>query len=51
MDDSFRCPCKIILGDQHGLNTLKYQPTKIAAIEGHWENKGMSGSFGVIRAS
>ena len=22
----------------HGLNTLKHQPAKIAAIEGHWEN-------------
>ena len=32
-------PLQIVLGDQHGLNTLKYQPTKIAAIEGHWENK------------
>ncbi len=25
-------------GDMHGLNTLKHQPAKIAAIEGHWEN-------------
>ncbi|HAT8881728.1 cytochrome ubiquinol oxidase subunit I [Legionella pneumophila] len=32
-------PMQIFLGDQHGLNTLKYQPAKIAAIEGHWENK------------
>lgn len=32
-------PLQIFLGDQHGLNTLKYQPAKIAAIEGHWENK------------
>ena len=32
-------PVQIFLGDQHGLNTLKYQPAKIAAIEGHWENK------------
>jgi cytochrome d ubiquinol oxidase subunit I len=31
-------PVQIFLGDQHGLNTLKYQPAKIAAIEGHWEN-------------
>ncbi len=31
-------PVQIFLGDQHGLNTLKYQPVKIAAIEGHWEN-------------
>jgi cytochrome d ubiquinol oxidase subunit I len=32
-------PVQIELGDLHGLNTLKYQPAKIAAIEGHWENK------------
>ncbi|TAL77830.1 MAG: cytochrome ubiquinol oxidase subunit I [Burkholderiaceae bacterium] len=32
-------PAQAIIGDQHGLNTLKYQPAKIAAIEGHWENK------------
>jgi cytochrome bd ubiquinol oxidase subunit I len=29
-------PIQIEAGDQHGLNTLKYQPAKIAAIEGHW---------------
>jgi cytochrome d ubiquinol oxidase subunit I len=32
-------PIQIEAGDQHGLNTLKYQPAKIAAIEGHWRNK------------
>lgn len=32
-------PLQIFLGDQHGLNTLKYQPAKIAAIEAHWDNK------------
>jgi len=32
-------PIQALLGDAHGLNTLKYQPAKIAAIEGHWENK------------
>lgn len=31
-------PIQIIVGDQHGLNTLEYQPAKIAAVEGHWEN-------------
>jgi cytochrome bd ubiquinol oxidase subunit I len=29
-------PIQILAGDQQGLNTLKYQPAKIAAIEGHW---------------
>jgi cytochrome d ubiquinol oxidase subunit I len=29
-------PIQIEAGDQHGLNTLKYQPAKIAAIECHW---------------
>lgn len=36
---TFAAPLQLFLGDQHGLNTLKYQPAKIAAIEGHWENK------------
>ncbi len=29
-------PLQIVLGDVHGLNTLKYQPAKLAAIEAHW---------------
>lgn len=29
-------PLQIVLGDLHGLNTLKYQPAKLAAIEAHW---------------
>ncbi len=32
-------PVQAIVGDMHGLNTLEHQPAKIAAIEGHWENK------------
>ncbi len=28
-----------VVGDMHGLNTLEHQPAKIAAIEGHWENR------------
>ncbi len=30
-------PLQIVLGDFHGLNTLGYQPTKLAAIEARWE--------------
>ena len=33
-------PLQIAIGDALGLNSLKYQPAKIAALEGHWENKG-----------
>jgi cytochrome d ubiquinol oxidase subunit I len=33
-------PIQALLGDAHGLNTLQYQPAKIAALEGHWENRG-----------
>jgi cytochrome d ubiquinol oxidase subunit I len=29
-------PLQIFLGDLQGLNTLKYQPAKLAAIEAHW---------------
>ena len=32
-------PVQAVIGDFHGLNTLKHQPAKIAALEGHWENK------------
>ncbi|EKO4004829.1 cytochrome ubiquinol oxidase subunit I [Vibrio fluvialis] len=32
-------PLQALVGDAHGLNTLEHQPAKIAAIEGHWENK------------
>jgi cytochrome d ubiquinol oxidase subunit I len=30
-------PLQLFIGDQHGLNTLKYQPMKIAAVEAHWD--------------
>jgi cytochrome d ubiquinol oxidase subunit I len=30
-------PIQVFIGDQHGLNTLEYQPAKIAAMEGLWE--------------
>jgi cytochrome d ubiquinol oxidase subunit I len=29
-------PIQVVAGDLHGLNTLKYQPAKIAALEGHF---------------
>ncbi|MBD8362390.1 cytochrome ubiquinol oxidase subunit I [Klebsiella pneumoniae] len=32
-------PIQAVVGDMHGLNTLEHQPAKIAAIEGHWENR------------
>ncbi len=32
-------PLQIVLGDMHGLNTVHYQPAKIAAIEGHFETQ------------
>jgi cytochrome d ubiquinol oxidase subunit I len=32
-------PLQILLGDLHGLNTYKYQPAKVAAIEGLWETQ------------
>ena len=33
-------PLQIVLGDQHGLNTLEHQPAKLAAIEGDWQTRG-----------
>ena len=31
-------PLQIVIGDQHGLNTLRHQPVKIMALEGHYES-------------
>ena len=31
-------PVQIVIGDQHGLNTLEHQPTKVLAMEGHYES-------------
>ena len=33
-------PLQMVLGDQHGLNTLEYQPAKLAAIEGRYDTAG-----------
>ncbi|ABD04916.1 Cytochrome bd ubiquinol oxidase, subunit I [Rhodopseudomonas palustris HaA2] len=30
-------PAQMLIGDQHGLNTRKYQPMKLAAIEARWD--------------
>ena len=32
-------PLQIVVGDLHGLNTLKYQPAKLAAMEGIWDTQ------------
>ncbi len=39
-------PLQALVGDLHGLNTLQYQPAKIAAMEGHWERKDAGGDEG-----
>ena len=31
-------PLQILAGDFHGLNTLKYQPAKVMAMEGHYDS-------------
>jgi cytochrome d ubiquinol oxidase subunit I len=31
-------PLQILAGDEHGLNTLAYQPAKIMAMEGHYQS-------------
>ena len=33
----FLAPAQVVMGDFHGLNTMEYQPAKIAAMEGNWE--------------
>ncbi len=32
-------PAQVVLGDLHGLNTLRHQPAKVAAMEGHFESR------------
>jgi cytochrome d ubiquinol oxidase subunit I len=32
-------PVQIFIGDLHGFGVLKYQPTKLAAIEGNWDRQ------------
>jgi cytochrome bd ubiquinol oxidase subunit I len=36
---AFLVPTQIVLGDLHGLNTLKNQPAKLVAMEGIWETQ------------
>ena len=31
-------PLQVVAGDLHGLNTLKHQPVKVMAMEGHYES-------------
>lgn len=35
----FVAPIQAFIGDLHGLNTLKHQPAKVAAMEGIWETE------------
>lgn len=35
----FVSPLQLLFGDMHGLNTLEYQPAKVAAMEGLWETQ------------
>lgn len=35
----FVAPFQLLVGDQHGLNTLKHQPAKVAAMEGLWKTQ------------
>lgn len=36
-------PIQAVIGDLHGLNTAQHQPAKLAAMEGHWENRPGAG--------
>ncbi|MDQ9170773.1 cytochrome ubiquinol oxidase subunit I [Oxalobacteraceae bacterium R-40] len=42
-------PLQIVIGDLHGLNSLKHQPAKVAAMEGLWETgRGVAASLFAI---
>lgn len=34
----FVTPLQLLIGHEHGKNTLKHQPIKVAAMEGNWEH-------------
>lgn len=36
---AFLIPLQIVAGDFHGLNTMEYQPAKLAAMEGIWQTQ------------
>jgi cytochrome d ubiquinol oxidase subunit I len=40
-------PLQLLLGDLHGLNTLQYQPIKVAAMEAHWDGS-QPGDFHIV---
>jgi cytochrome d ubiquinol oxidase subunit I len=40
-------PLQVLIGDQHGLNTAKHQPMRIAAIEAHWDGS-KPGDFHIV---
>ncbi len=44
-------PTQVFVGDLHGLNAQKYQPTKVAAMEAHWEAgaEGRGRAAGAVR--
>lgn len=33
----FVAPAQLLIGHEHGVNTMEYQPLKVAAMEGNWE--------------
>jgi cytochrome d ubiquinol oxidase subunit I len=41
-------PLQILVGDAHGLNTRRYQPIKIAAIEGLWDTEQGGTAFNLF---
>ena len=40
-------PLQLLIGDLHGLNTLKHQPIKVAAMEAHWDGS-KPGDFHIV---
>lgn len=36
----FVAPVQLLIGHEHGANTMEYQPIKVAAMEGNWERGG-----------
>jgi cytochrome d ubiquinol oxidase subunit I len=41
-------PLQVLLGDHNGLVVARYQPTKLAALEAHWETNDSGGAGFVV---
>ncbi|RTK92077.1 MAG: cytochrome ubiquinol oxidase subunit I [Rickettsiales bacterium] len=42
---AFVAPAQLLIGHEHGNNTMRYQPLKVAAMEGNWDHRNNAPLF------